>query len=101
MVCARPGCTAPTKGTRKFCSHRCASVALAHARGSDFFRQLGRIASAGRRKRGHSVLRQCDVMLMAAGRYEEAARGIYDRGYGAGWIARNNSRRQLPAKRTA
>jgi hypothetical protein len=35
---------------------------------------------------------------MAAGRYVEAARAIYDRGYSAGWTAGKQRQRRTPVR---
>jgi coproporphyrinogen III oxidase len=51
-----------------------------------------------KRQRGHKVLQTSDVLLMARGRYAEAARVIYDRGYSSGWQTAKKQHRQLPAR---
>ncbi len=109
--CARPGCTAPiapppsrpltdTPGkARRYCSHRCASIENARLRGHAFFVAIGAKAHRAKRQKGTHALRPHEERLMAAGRFFEAARMVYDRAYSAGWMAGRTGRRQLPAHR--
>lgn len=63
------------------------------------FKRIGAMARQSQRERGRrNLLHASDIRLMAAGRYYEAARQIYDRGYSAGWVACKNGRRKLPLR---
>lgn len=97
--CQRDGCY--KMGLPKYCSRKCAAQANAKIYGPAHFRSIGNGGLHMKRLKGHSVLRQSDVMLMAAGRYAEAARYIYDRGYQSGWQSARRNHRQLPPKRVA
>ena len=100
--CARPGCEiviTPKRSGHRFCSRKCAAKVFAASRPREFYAELCRKGWAGRRRKGHGVLRQSDRLLMAAGRYAEAARALYDRGYSAGWISGVKRRSQLPDRR--
>jgi hypothetical protein len=96
-VCAATGCT--TEAVRTYCSRKCAARMHAQLVGAAFFARISRQGRDARRKKGTSALRRADALLMAAGRFQEAARAIYDRGYSAGWCAAKKGRRQLPARK--
>lgn len=94
MICARPGCTGVA--IPKYCSRRCSAIDHAHQRGGAFYATISQRGMNTKRLKGHRILRASDVSLMASGRYAEAARAIYDRGYGGGWLAGRRGHRQLP-----
>lgn len=98
-ICARPGCTA--EGHPKYCTRRCSAIDIAHTRQPRYFQSIAKLGRNARRQRGHKVLQTSDVLLMAKGRYAEAARVIYDRGYSSGWQTAKKSQRQLPAREFA
>jgi hypothetical protein len=98
-ICARPGCTA--EGKPKYCTRRCSAIDIAQRRESSYYRAIAKRGMNTKRQRGHKVLRPSDVLLMAAGRYAEAARMLYDRGFQAGWQTGRKNQRQLPAREFA
>jgi len=95
--CRRPGC--PALGRPVYCSRKCAAKVNAAARWAHCYAAMGEKGRTAQRETGREVLTGTDLSLMRAGRYREAARAIYDRGYTAGWVARHHGYRQLPAKR--
>lgn len=95
--CARPQC--PNHGRPTYCSRKCAGIVNAGKRGHAYFVRLGHLGRLGKRALGIAALRSMEHRLMLQGRYQEAARAIYDRAYGAGWIAGKKGHRQLPAKK--
>ena len=95
-TCERPGCDQPGRPT--YCSRRCAGIVNAQKKPAGYFERLGAMGMKGRRQKGAVALRPSDLRLMAQGRFVEAARQLYDRGYSAGWIAAKTGRRQLPAR---
>jgi hypothetical protein len=97
MICAADGCT--KDAWRIYCSKSCAARTNARKRGHAFFVALGVKGRAAIRQRGVTALRRSDALLMAAGRFQEAARAIYDRGYSSGYVAGRNGTRQLPARK--
>jgi hypothetical protein len=99
-ICARAGCD--QEGKPKFCSRRCSGLHNGVLRrGTRYYHRMGSLGIQAKRRKGVTALRLSDRLLMAAGRYEEAARALYDRGYSAGWLAQHKGCRQLPARRTA
>jgi len=96
MTCGRDGCELPA--VKLYCSRSCAAKVNAQKRGHAFFVALGVKGRAAIRKRGSVALMRSDALLMAAGRYGEAARHIYDRAYSAGWCAGRTGSHQLPAR---
>jgi hypothetical protein len=95
--CQRPGCD--QLGKPRYCSRKCAGIVNAAAKPHTFFVQLGQMGCKARRQRGTHALRPHEERLMAAGRFFEAARSIYDRAYSAGHMAGKTGRRQLPPYR--
>jgi hypothetical protein len=95
-ICARPGCTA--EGLPKYCSRRCSAIHIAYLNGPGHYQRISKQGMNLKRQKGHKVLRQADLLLMAAGRYGEAARVLYDRGYLSGYNAARRNHRQLPAR---
>lgn len=97
--CARPGC--PNTGRPKYCSRRCATSvtggAITYAKRVEMAHRAHAVMAA----KGIAALRPMELRLMAAGRFREAARAIYDRGYSAGWIAGREGRRQLPERKAS
>lgn len=84
--CTRPGCTA--WGLPFYCSRRCASLDLWRKLPGNYYEELGkRGGRAPRKKSGANAIRPSELHLMVAGRFQEAARAIYARAYGAGWTA--------------
>lgn len=93
--CQRPGCD--QLGKPRYCSRKCAGIMTAGAKPRAYFVRIATLGHAARRQRGTHALRPADEMLMAAGLFFEAARSIYERAYGAGFMAGKTGRRQLPA----
>jgi hypothetical protein len=91
-ACARGGCTAGA--TRTYCSQRCAQIEVARRKGHAYYAAIGKQAWRNRKKCTRPI-RQSERMLMASGRFDEAARSIYQRAYGSGWIAGRRGFRQL------
>lgn len=97
--CKGPQC--PHMGRPVYCSRKCAAVVNAKARVEGFYAAIGETGRESRRKVGHDVLDGVALSLMRAGRYREAARLLYDKGYSAGWTAKHVGVRQLPARKAS
>ncbi len=95
--CQRPGCDQVGKST--YCSHRCAGLMIRATKPANYYSAISKQGHAARRQQGTHALRPHEERLMAAGRFFEAARSVYDRAYSAGWMAGKTGRRQLPARR--
>jgi hypothetical protein len=95
-ACKRPGCTA--EGLPTYCSRRCSSIDLWRRLPDNHFERMGMIGGKSRRDGGRKRITSSELSLMAAGRYVEAARAIYDRGYSAGWTAGKQRQRRTPVR---
>lgn len=103
MTC--PICSSPRRvrkdGTLgKTCGSKvCGGKLAASKMPAGHYRRIGGMAKEALRARGKRLLvRPHEMRLMAQGRFYEAARSVYDRGYSAGWVGRKNGRRQLPTR---
>lgn len=100
MTC--PICTAPLliKGDGqpgKTCGKKtCRGKLVASTMPAGHYQRIGGMAREALRARGlRLTLRPHELRLMAQGRFYEAGKSIYERGYSAGWVGHKNGRRQL------